>query len=147
MLSRYTRDSGHFSIFWYHNGWIPFTNKHQSTKSSYSGWSKRCTRGNSGEHEGRRSCWDDGEAQDSADNTEGVAVEGKEKTHRSVKGTVEDGVAVRDTKENVSEQESVKDFVAREKRLWELQKGGHFSVFSLFFVTCLLLVTTASSGL
>ena len=61
-------------------------------------------RGNSSKHEGRRSYWGDGKAQDSADNTEGVAVEG----------------AVRDTKENASEQKSVTDFVVTEKRLWEL---------------------------
>ena len=56
---------------------------------------------------GRHSHWDDGKAQDSANDTEGVAVEGKEKTHGKEKGTEEDGVAVRDTKENAPEQESV----------------------------------------
>ena len=96
--------------------------KDQSTKSSYSGWSKRSPRGNPSEHEGRRSHWDYGKAQDFADNTEGVAVEGKDKTHGREKGTEEDGVAVRDTKENASEQESVKDIVATEKKLWELHR-------------------------
>ena len=49
-------------------------------KSTYSGWSKRATRGNSGECEGRRSHWEDGKAQDFANNTEGIAVEGKDRT-------------------------------------------------------------------
>ena len=53
----------------------------------------------------------------SADNTEGVAMEGKEKTQGRDKGTEKDGVAVRDTKENASEQTSVKDFVVTEKKL------------------------------
>ena len=57
---------------------------------------------------------------DSANDAEGVAVEGKEKTHGREKGTEEDGVAVHDTKENTSEQENVKYFVATEKKLWEL---------------------------
>ena len=42
---------------------------------------------------------------------------GKERLKEGEKGTEEDGVAVRDTKENGSEQESVKDFVVTEKRL------------------------------
>ena len=108
-MSRYTRDSEHTSTSWYSSGWSPSTNKHQTNKSSYSGWSKRCTRGNPSEYEGRHSYWDDGEAQDSANDTEGVAVEGKEKTHRKEKETEEDGVIVRDTNENASEQERAKD--------------------------------------
>ena len=44
-----------------------------------------CTRGNSSEQEGRHSYWNDDEAQDSADNTEGVGLEGKEKTQGSEK--------------------------------------------------------------
>ena len=68
------------------------------------------------------SYWDDGKAQDSADNTEGVAMEGKEKTHGSAEGTEEDGVPVWDTQENASGQESVKDFVVTESRLWELHR-------------------------
>ena len=100
----------------------PSTNKDQSTKRSYSGWSKWCTRGNSIEHEVRRSCWDGGKAQDSADNTEGVMLEGREKTQGREKGPEEDGVAVRDAKENASEQESVKDILATEKRHWELRR-------------------------
>ena len=97
-------------------------NKDLSTKSSFSGWRKRGTRGNSSEHEGRRTYWDDGKAQDSADNTEGVVMEGKEKTQGREKMTEEDGVAVRDSKENSSEQESVKYFVVKEKRLWEVHR-------------------------
>ena len=42
-------------------------------------------------------------------------VEGKEKTQGMERGTEEVGVAVRDTKENASEQTSVKDFVVREE--------------------------------
>ena len=38
------------------------------------------------------------------------------------KGTEEDGFAIRDTKENASEQESAKDFEATEKRLWEMHR-------------------------
>ena len=57
-----------------------------------------CTRGNSSEQEGRHGC-----KAHSADNTEGVGVEGKKKTQGREK-TEEDGVAVRDTKENASEQ-------------------------------------------
>ena len=95
----------------------PSTNKDQSTKSSYSGCSKRGTRVNSTEHEGRRSCWESGKAQDSADNTEGVMLEGRERRPQGrEKGPEEDGVAVRDAKENASEQESVKDILATEKR-------------------------------
>ena len=51
---------------------------------------------------------DDGKAQDSADNTEGVVMEGK-KTQGREEGKEEDGVVVRDTMENASEQTSVKD--------------------------------------
>ena len=47
---------------------------------------------------------------------------GKKRLKKREKGTEEDGVAVRDTKENASEQESVKDIVATEKRLWELHR-------------------------
>ena len=50
-----------------------------------------------GEYKGRRSYWDDGKAQDSADNTEGATPEG-EKTQGRAKGTEECGVAARDTK-------------------------------------------------
>ena len=42
---------------------------------------------------------------------------GEEKTHGGEKGTEEDGVAVRDTKENASGHECVKDFEVTEKRL------------------------------
>ena len=79
-------------------------------------------RGNPSEYEGRHSNWDDGKAQDSANNTEGVAMEGKEKTQGREKGTEEDGVAVWDTKENASEQERVKGFVVTAKTLWELHR-------------------------
>ena len=41
---------------------------------------------------------DDGKAQDSANDTEGIAVEVKEKTHGKETGTEEDGVAVRYTR-------------------------------------------------
>ena len=64
-------------------------------------------------------------------NTEGVAMEGKEKTQGSGKGTEEEGVAVRDTKENATEQESVKDFVVTEKRLCELHRLLHCKKVSL----------------
>ena len=70
------------------------------------------SRGNPCEYEGRHSYWDDGTL-DCVDNTEGVAMEGKEKTHGREKGTEEDGVAVRD-KKRVSEQESVEDFVTQD---------------------------------
>ena len=53
---------------------------------------------------------------DSADNAEGVAMEGKEKTQEKKKAQ-KNGVAARDTKENALEQESVKDFVVTETRL------------------------------
>ena len=104
-MSHYTRDSGRSSTSWDHKGWTPSTNKDQSTNSSNSEWSKRGTRGNSREHEGRRSCWDGGKAQGSADNTESVAMDGEEKTHGGEKGTEEDGVAVRDRNENASGHE------------------------------------------
>ena len=90
LISRYTRESGHSATSWYDKGWSPSTNKHQTTKSSYSGWSKRSTRGNPSECEGRHSYWDDGEAQDSANDTEGVAMEGKDKTHGREKGVEEE---------------------------------------------------------
>ena len=80
------------------------------------------TRGNPSEYGGRYNNRDDGKAQDSANNTEGVAMEGKEKTQGREKGTEEDGVPVRDTKENASEQEIVEYFVVTEKRLWELHR-------------------------
>ena len=78
------------------------------------------SRGNSGDHEDRRSYWDDGKAQDSAAQTEGVVENGKE-THGKEKGTEEDVVVLRNTKENASEQTSAKDFVVKEK-LWELHR-------------------------
>ena len=43
-------------------------------------------------------------------------------THGREKGTEEDGGTVRDTKENASGQDGVIDFVAREKRMWELHR-------------------------
>ena len=43
-------------------------------------------------------------------------------THKREKGTEEDGGAVRDTKENASGQDGVIDFVARQKRMWELHR-------------------------
>ena len=43
-------------------------------------------------------------------------------THGREKGTEEDGGIVRDTKENASGQDGVIDFVAREKRMWELHR-------------------------
>ena len=63
-------------------------------------------------------------AQDSANDTEGVAAEGKGKDSREGKRNRGRGrsVAARDTKENVSEQECVKDFVATARKLWELQR-------------------------
>ena len=57
---------------------------------------------NSSDHEDRRSYWDDGKAQDSEDNTEGVVMEWKEKTQGREQGTEEDGGSVRDTHENAS---------------------------------------------
>ena len=41
LMSRNKRDSGHSSKSWCHNGWTPFTNKDQPTKSSYSGWRRK----------------------------------------------------------------------------------------------------------
>ena len=122
LMSRYTRESGHSSTSWFAKGWSPSKNKHQTTKSSDSGWSKRCTRGNPSEYEGRHSYWDVGKARDSANDTEGVAVERKEKTHGRAKGTEEDGMAVLDTKENTPNQDNAKYFVATEQKLWELQR-------------------------
>ena len=49
-------------------------------------------------------------------------LEGREKTQGRGKGPEEDGVDVRDAKENASEQESVKDILATEKRHWELRR-------------------------
>ena len=46
----------------------------------------------------------------------------KKRLKEGKKGTEEDGVVVRDTKENASEQTSVKDFVETEKKLWELHR-------------------------
>ena len=43
-------------------------------------------------------------------------------THGREKGTEEDGGTVRDTKENASGQDGVIDFVARDKRMWELHR-------------------------
>ena len=109
--SRYTRESGHFSTSWYAKGWSPSTNKDPSTKISYSVWSKRGTRGNSGEHEGRRSYWDDVEHRILQTTPKELRWKGKKRL-----------TEVRDTKENAPEQESVKDFMATEKRLWELHR-------------------------
>ena len=47
---------------------------------------------------------------------------GKKDSREGKKGIEEDGVAVRDTKENAFEQESAMDFVATEKRPWELHR-------------------------
>ena len=49
-------------------------------------------------------------------------MEGKEKTQGREKGTEEDGVALWDTKENAFKQESVKDFVVTQRRLWKLHR-------------------------
>ena len=49
-------------------------------------------------------------------------MEGKEKTQGKKQRTEEDGVAVRDTKENASELVSVKDFVVTEKKPGELHR-------------------------
>ena len=120
VMSRYTRDNGRPSTSWYHKGWTPSTNKDQSTKSSYSGWSKRSTRGNPSEYEGRHNYWDEGKTQDSANDTESVAREGKEKAREKEKGTEEEGVAVWDrasAREKVTRQESEKDFVITRERL------------------------------
>ena len=54
-------------------------------------------------------------------------MEGREKTHGREKGTEEDGVAVRDIKENASGQESVKDFVVTE--LLNNRKGSLSSTY------------------
>ena len=64
---------------------------------------------------------DDGKAQDSAAQTEGVVEDGKE-THGKETGIEEDVVVLRNTKENASEQTSEKDFVVKEKKLWELHR-------------------------
>ena len=98
LMSRNTRDSGHASTSWFHKGWTPSTSKANPRKAAVLVGACRVLA-------------------DSANNTEGVAMEGKEKTQGREKGTEEGGVAVRDTKENASEQESVKDFVVTEKRL------------------------------
>ena len=112
----FTRDNGHPSTSWYNKGWTPSTNKDQSTKSSYTGWSKRCTRENPSEYEGRHNYWDDGKAQDYAHDTEGVATEGKARGK-------EKGTAVWDragTNERVPEQEGETDFVVTKERLWDV---------------------------
>ena len=72
-LMSHTRDSGHASTSWYHKGWSPFTNKDQRGAEIQAST------------KGRRSDWDDGKAQGSA-NTEGVAMQRKDsrkgKRHR-----------------------------------------------------------------
>ena len=81
LMSRCRRDSGHDSASRYHKGWTPSTNKDRSTKSSYSGWSKRVARGNPSENERRHSYWVDGKAQDSAKDIEGATLEENGRLH------------------------------------------------------------------
>ena len=49
---------------WYNEEWAP-PSKHEA-RNSYSGWSKRGTRGNPTEYEGRFHQWDEGRPRDSA---------------------------------------------------------------------------------
>ena len=61
--------------------------------NSYFGWSKRGTRGNPAEDEGRYSQWNEGKSHDSAKDNEGEAIEGRDKS-RDCDGTEDvEGVA------------------------------------------------------
>ena len=72
-MSRHTREYGRTSSL-YNKEWAP-PSKHNA-RNSYSGWSKRGTRGNPAEHEGRFNQWDEGKSRDSAkDNEAEVEVE------------------------------------------------------------------------
>ena len=75
-MSRYTRDYGQTSSC-YEKGWSPSTNKQQTAKNSCSGWSRRGTRGNPAEYEGRYNHWDESGSHDSAKDTEDDAAEGR----------------------------------------------------------------------
>ena len=71
----------------------PPTNKQQNARNSYFGWSKRGTRGNPAEDEGRYNQWDEGKSHDSAKDNEGEAIEGRDKS-RDCDGTEDvEGVA------------------------------------------------------
>ena len=87
-LSRYTREKGPASS-WYNRGWAPPTKQH--TKDSYSGWSKRATRGYQSDFEDRSRPWEDhrasGPAKENEEVSEAVAVaeveavENRDKNH------------------------------------------------------------------
>ena len=65
---------------WYDKERAPPTNKQQNARNRSSGWSKRSTRGNPAEYEGRYNLWDEGKSHDSAKDTEGEAIEGRDKS-------------------------------------------------------------------
>ena len=119
-ISHYTRESG--SSSWYDKGWSPSTNKHQTSKSSYSGWSRRGPRGNPAEDAGRHSHWDEGRAQDSANDTDGGAMDGQDKNRGGDVGTEEGGETVPGSKVSAPEPVNATDSEATEKKLWELQR-------------------------
>ena len=45
VMSRHTRDSWRATASWYRKEWTPSMSKYQTMKGSYTGWSKRETRG------------------------------------------------------------------------------------------------------
>ena len=67
-MSRYTREYGHAS--WKNKGWAPAAEQH--TKNSYSGWSKRGTRGYQCDYENRSRQWEDYKASGLTKDIEGV---------------------------------------------------------------------------
>ena len=111
-MSRHTLESGRTSS-WY--------DMQQTAKSSYSGWSRRGTRGNPAECEGRYTHWDEGRSHDSAKDTEGDAAEGRDK-NRGDAGKEDDGENAQAPKVSAPVPANVTDVETTQKKLWELQR-------------------------
>ena len=69
-MSRYTQENDQASS-WYNRGWAPPAKQH--TKNSYSGWSKRATRGYQSDYEDRFRQWEDNKPSGPVKGTEGVS--------------------------------------------------------------------------
>ena len=85
-MSRYTREYGQASS-WYNRDWAPPGKPH--TKNSFSGWSKRATRGYLSDYDDRSRQWEDSKPSGSTKDIEGateVATEQRLRSSRAVTG-------------------------------------------------------------
>ena len=119
-MSRYAREYGRTSS-WYNKECAPPTNKQQSARNSCSGWSKRSTRGNPADYEGRYNQWDEGKSHDSAKDNKGEATERRDKS-QGCDGTEDvEGVA-QASKASDSAPADATDAETIRSKLWELQR-------------------------